>query len=97
MYSYSLLDDVQSDYIINELSNTEHWLLGYPFFTQNDPRDYAEKYRYYDTMLFQMDSDYCDNMDYVLWGDCGVVNFFINSEYLKSKNFSRVLYNWDCC
>ncbi len=94
---YSLLDDEQSDYIVNELSNTEHWLLGYPFFTQNDPRDYTEKYRYYDTMLFQLDSDYSDNMDYVLWGDCGVANFFINSEDLKNKNFSRVLYNWDCC
>lgn len=29
-------------------------------------------------------------------GDVGVLNFFINSEDLKNKNFEDVLYTWDC-
>lgn len=94
---FNLLDEDNYDKMMEELSNTDHWLLGYPYFTQEDPRTYEEKYRYYDTLLFQMDSDSINNKDYVLWGDCGVANFFINHEDLKRKDFSKVLYNWDCC
>lgn len=83
---------------VDELNdNTGHWLYAYSYFTQTDPREYGEKYRYYDTLLFQMDSDYINSEDYILWGDCGVANFFINGEDLKNKDFSKVLYNWDCC
>ena len=32
----------------------------------------------------------------ICWGDLGVGNFFINREALKRRDFSRVLYNWDC-
>lgn len=95
---YSLLEEEVYDQVVEELSNSSHWLLGYPFFTQSDPREYQEKYQYYDTMLFQLDSDYGkDEGDLVLWGDCGVGNFFINMEDLKKRDFSKVLYNWDCC
>ena len=33
----------------------------------------------------------------ILIGDCGVINFFINSRDLEKRNFNDVLYNWDCC
>ena len=33
---------------------------------------------------------------YIMWGDCGVCNFFINKDKLKNLDFSDVLYNWDC-
>lgn len=94
---YAALDEDEYDYVSEELSNADHWLLGYPYFTQTDPREYDEPYRVYDTLLFQMDSDYQGNEDYVLWGDCGVANFFIRLEDLEKKDFSRVLYTWDCC
>ena len=94
MNAYQYLDDEDYD-ALYELDNSGHWLLGYPFFTQYDPRG-AYKTHYYDTLLFQMDSD-GDEIDYVLWGDCGVANFFINKEDLKKKDFSSVWYNWDCC
>ncbi len=77
-----------------ELDNTGHWLLGYPYFTQSDPRDPDGPY---DTLLFQMDSETVGGEDYVLWGDCGVGNFFINRRDLENLDFSRVLYSWDCC
>ena len=71
-----------------------HKLGGYPYFTQNDPREFetyrGEEYR----LLFQMDTD--DEAG-IMWGDCGVANFFISEQDLENKNFSRVLYNWDCC
>lgn len=71
-----------------------HKLGGYPYFTQNDPRE-LETYKSEEYMLlFQMDTD---NEAGIMWGDCGVANFFISQRDLESKNFSRVLYNWDCC
>lgn len=79
-----------------------HHMLGYPYFTQTDPREYDETLLEYNTLLFQMDSD--DNgkkgqemVDYVLWGDCGVANFFINDKDLEKANFQNVYYTWDCC
>lgn len=48
-------------------------------------------------LLFQLDSDYHDSRDRILWGDCVIGNFFINREKLKSCDFSDVIYNWDCC
>ena len=72
----------------------QHRIGGYPYFTQEDPREENSKY---DFLLFQLDSDYTDNTDKVMWGDSGIGNFFINSERLKKLDFSDVLYNWDCC
>lgn len=65
---------------------------GYPFFTQSDPREYESEYRKLDTVLLQIDTD-----EEIMWGDSGVANFFISAENLAKKDFSRVLYNWDCC
>ena len=93
---YDYLHDNDRDYLYEVCSNDGHWILGYPYFTQSDPRECRDD-NYYDTLLFQMDSDMIDSRDYVLWGDCGVANFFINKEALKNKDFSRVMYNWDCC
>ncbi len=101
---YDAVDDEVMDEIEEEYRGDEdedaccgHKMLGYPYFTQTDPREYEEKYRVYDTLLFQMDSDYKGQDDLVLWGDCGVGNFFINRKDLEKRDFSKVLYNWDCC
>lgn len=70
----------------------KHKIGGYPYFTQIDPR-HDEKY---DTLLFQLDSE--NNGDvYVMCGDSGVINFFINHEALENLDFSDVLFSWDCC
>ena len=65
-------------------------MLGYAHFTQEDPR-YNKKYEEYDTLLFQINSS-----QYVMWGDVGIGNFFIPKKSLLEKDFSKVLYNWDC-
>jgi uncharacterized protein YwqG len=64
-----------------------HKLGGYPNFTQEDPRTRPDL-----ELLFQLDSD-----DGVMWGDAGVGNFFISDADLARRDFSRVLYSWDCC
>ena len=84
---WNTLESEERDYLWDQLSTDGHHLLGYPYFTQEDPRDGT-----YETLLFQMDSD-----DDILWGDCGVANFFINLEDLKRRDFSDVFYTWDCC
>ncbi len=94
---YDFLTKEENDYLFEEIDTIGHNMLGYPFFTQDDPR-YNEEYRKYDTVLLQIDSEMADKgKDYVLWGDCGVCNFFISQEDLKNGDFSKVLYNWDCC
>jgi uncharacterized protein YwqG len=70
---------------------TGHKLGGYPFFVQDDPRFSSQEFSDYD-LLFQIDSD-DDNIN---WGDVGVANFFIRRDDLRKRDFSRVLYNWDC-
>lgn len=92
--AYQYLGDADCRCLNDQLNNTGHRLLGYPFFTQYDPREPDSPY---DTLLFQLDSDMIDRKDLVLWGDCGVGNFFINREDLLRRDFSRILYNWDCC
>ncbi len=94
---YDFLGSEAYDRLVDEFSNTGHWMLGYPFFTQFDPRAERDSLKRYDILLFQMDSEMTDKEDYVLWGDCGVGSFFINHEDLRRKDFSRVLYTWDCC
>lgn len=69
---------------------------GYPFFTQGDPRPQSAEYERCDVLLFQLDSE--GDGDYeIMWGDCGVGNFFISYEDLRNLDFSKVLYTWDCC
>ncbi|MBL8089158.1 MAG: DUF1963 domain-containing protein [Anaerolineales bacterium] len=79
--------------IYTDLFRSEgHKIGGYPFFTQNDPRDSLISYED-QILLFQMDSDEKAGIN---WGDSGVSNFFIAKTDLQTLDFSRVSYNWDC-
>lgn len=93
---------IQGDYIPNDIMN-KIWKTpfgkhtsstqcgGFPYFTQYDPRGSSKSDKYPDILLFQLDSG-----DGVMWGDSGIGNFFIKEDNLKSKNFDKVLFNWDC-
>ena len=83
--------DKLEDGLNSDSKSAYHKMLGYAFFTQEDPR-YVKKYENYDTLLFQLDSE----SKYIIWGDLGIANFFIQKKDLEEKNFSNVLYNWDC-
>lgn len=94
--AYDDTDDADDFYdAYDELfSGAGHKLGGYPFFTQEDPREYRKELRPY-VLLFQMDTDNTEGVD-IMWGDSGVANFFIMPQDLQNKDFSRVMYNWDC-
>lgn len=88
--------DYQDEDFWEGINSMGHKLGGYPYFTQEDPRENHANYRKYDTLLFQLDSDYADEKTKVMFGDGGVCNFFIPSEKLKQHDFSDILYTWDC-
>ncbi len=96
---WDLLEDEGVEALFDGLKIPEpaHLVLGYPFFTQYDPRS-GELMDEFDTLLLQIDSEGepGTGKDRVLWGDVGIGGFFINAEKLKCGDFSRVLFNWDC-
>lgn len=91
-----LIKDKEQRHAIFDLVYEESSQIGgYPFFTQEDPR-YTMQRQHYDTLLFQLASDQIAEQIDIMWGDCGVGNFFINQKDLLNRDFSKVMYNWDC-
>ncbi|MBR5784793.1 MAG: DUF1963 domain-containing protein [Bacteroidales bacterium] len=74
-------------------------MLGFPAFEQCDERDDNSKY---DTLLLQIptlastEEDNLDDGYLTIWGDCGSMRIFINSNDLKQCSFSDVLYEFQC-
>lgn len=85
-------DEDEIDSFFDDFSFPGHRIGGYAYFTQSDPRENG--YEEYTELLLQIDSD---NDLGIMWGDCGVANFFIREEDLKKLDFSKVLYTYDCC
>jgi len=90
--AYHLFEDKSWDWYEEHYPSAGHKMAGYAYFTQNDPRE--NDYREYDILLLQIDTD--DELN-IMWGDSGVANFFIRPQDLKNRDFTKVLYNWDCC
>lgn len=93
--AYEVLDEDSFNAFFED--GAKHQIGGYPDFTQNDVR------REGDILLFQMDSEFFKDesgekswKNAILWGDMGIANFFISRSDLKMRDFSNVLYNWDC-
>jgi uncharacterized protein YwqG len=93
-YSWTERFGDKEEAIFNELSETfSSWgskIGGYADFTQEDPRfGHNEDW----ILLLQIASQGND----IMWGDYGICNFFIHPENLRKKDFSKVMYTWDCC
>lgn len=58
----------------------------YPKFTQDDPRYDSEEYSAFETLLFQVDSQFNEKKHTweILFLDDGICNFFIEPESLKT-------------
>lgn len=86
------LEEELMEYMYDHHSHNGHKLGGYAYFTQTDPREYEEDGLKEYVLLLQIDTD-----DEIMWGDSGVANFFIHPDDLAKKDFSKIVYNWDCC
>ena len=87
-------EDTQED-ITRKFVTVGHSLYGTPTFAQYDPRE-SEEYQKYDTLLLQIFTHHTQNETKIQIGDEGAIQFFIPSENLKKKDFSDILYWWDC-
>jgi uncharacterized protein YwqG len=74
------------------VSSAGHRMGGYAHFAHSDPR-LPPHLAGFTTLLLQLDSD--DSAG-ISWGDGGTCGFFIEPERLAARDFSRVLYCWDC-
>ncbi len=89
---YDFYEIFEEDKNIGEkLFGAGHKIGGYPDYTQNDIRNEE-----YEILLLQIDSEETEKNE-IIWGDCGIANFFIREKDLKELNFEKVIYNWDCC
>ena len=89
-----LEEDTQED-IAKRFCTVGHSLYGTPMFAQYDPRE-SEEYQKYDTLLLQVFTHRTQNETKIQIGDEGAIQFFIPKENLKNKDFSDILYWWDC-
>lgn len=79
-----------------DLKEDKHHMFGYAKFTQDDPREFngiSEPQQEYIVLLG------LDSIGEMMWGDCGIANWFIKREDLINKNINKqsVKYSWDCC
>lgn len=90
---WEIWDILEEDKEIGErLFGAGHKIGGFPDFTQSDIREVGD----YEILLLQIDSVGTEKNE-IMWGDCGIANFFIRKKDLKELNFDRAIYNWDCC
>lgn len=82
----------------DELAGSErHRVGGYPYFTQDDVRGWQDELQDH-VLLFQLVSDWLDDDGIeIMWGDCGVGNFFIHPDDLKNLAFDKAFFTMDCC
>ena len=90
---WEIWDILEEDKKIGEkLFRAGHKIGGFPDFTQSDIREVGD----YEILLLQIDSVGTKKNE-IMWGDCGIANFFIREKDLKELNFDKAIYNWDCC
>ena len=90
---WDIWDILEEDKEIGKkLFEAGHKIGGFPNFTQSDIREIGD----YEILLLQIDSEGTEKNE-IMWGDCGIANFFIREKDLKELNFEKVIYNWDCC
>ena len=83
---YDFYEIFEEDKNLNDkLFGAGHKIGGYPDYTQNDIRDEE-----YEILLLQIDSEETEKNE-IIWGDCGIANFFIREKDLKELNFDLSL------
>lgn len=68
----------------------EQKIGGYPYFIHEDFRKGSPFLQHYDTLLLQIVSN---DEQGIMWGDSGIISFFINSEKLAQLDFSDIYFH----
>lgn len=76
-------------YLVNYLA-ADHKIGGYPYFIEQDFRELFPHLQHYDTLLLQIVSN---DAQQIMWGDSGIISFFINSEKLQQLDFSDIYFH----
>ncbi|MEK4427306.1 YwqG family protein [Solibacillus sp. FSL K6-1523] len=76
-------------YLVNYLA-ADHKIGGYPYFIEHDFRESFPHLQHYDTLLLQIVSN---DEQQIMWGDSGIISFFINSEKLQRLDFSDIYFH----
>lgn len=82
---------------VHNVTNDFH-LLGLPYFiqTENIPANYETLLLQFPTIL--MPSNLNKGRKYAaLWGDCGILKFFIKKGDLEKLKFDDISYHFECC
>ena len=79
-------------------STEYHKLGGYPSFVQDDPRENNPELQEYTVNLLTIASEEAknDGDGDIMWGDMGTANWLITPQQLADRDFSQVLFEWDC-
>lgn len=75
------------EHYVEHFLGAEHKIGGYPYFIHYDPRIHSNFLKRYDTLLLQIVSN---DEQQIMWGDSGIIKFFINSKKLAQGNFSDI-------
>ncbi len=76
-------------YLENYLA-AEHKVGGYPYFIHEDFRKRFQFLQHYNTLLLQIVSN---DEQGIMWGDSGIISFFINSKKLAQLDFSDIYFH----
>ena len=95
------LNDPEFDYVHEQNEYAGHRIGGYPCFEQFDPRGDNAELQKYDTLLLQIVSHVMPDgkggyNDLIMFGDEGGCQFFIPRQKLAARDFSDVMFWWDC-
>ncbi|MEZ5855523.1 MAG: DUF1963 domain-containing protein [Hyphomicrobiaceae bacterium] len=85
------LVEAYADWLVSDLAPSAIRLGGYPTFTQDDPRGSMPNGSLGDLALLTLDST-----NGLMWGDAGAAQFLMHEQDLLRRDFSKVVYNWDC-
>ena len=79
-------------------STEYHKLGGYPSFVQSDPRENNPELEEYTVNLLTIASEEAknDGDGDIMWGDMGTANWLITPQQLADRDFSKVLFEWNC-
>lgn len=84
------LSEEEYEKLSDDCYSSDSRIGGYPYFVQNDYIGFDDD----DFLLLQLDIDEeCG----IMFGDSGNCVFSIPKDALKNRDFSKVVYDWQCC